>query len=644
MKRLLLILGILLLLVGQGWAATYYVNTTTGANGNAGTSAGTAWKNTQYALGMLANGDTLNIVAPATTPSRSGYVTASSAKFTTNASTGLTIQGTSTSDRAYLMASHDVSNGAAVDSGATAGNLLINGDFEGWLTATTLWNFTFSGTAGATISQNTTTPHAGLKALQIIRASGTPVMYCDVYLPALTPMVLTFYHKATGAAKPIFDVIERDPVPDNYLQDNGTWSDVANDIDTTHHDDWGLETLSFTTNGAGVYRIQFAWTASATYGLDDLVLVPATATHAWDVDSGTIYKLSTNFVTPVMTFTKCTAATWTASGATALQYVPKAADYASLAAGTWFWDDTAKMLYYMLASGENITTLHFEAGMGSGYSGFNVTSASNTLQYLNLYGGNNQGFNVSGNSNTFNDCSSKFAYSCNYYLAGTGEIANRCYGAFTFNEDNYEVGGGDSTLNWCHGEYAKDDGFMAIVTGQMTCNYCLANDNGLELATNNSGFAIESANAKMHLNNCLAINNYGNSYQIAANTNWSMYNCIGYGSVSGVDAYADSVANFNKTLGHTNNIFGSKHANWTLSTDESLADPKLVNAAGGNYHLLGGSPAWKTGAVLAGMTVDYAGVTVGSPPNMGIYEGVISGGGTSLGLGLSGGNYNPRTQ
>lgn len=42
--------------------ATYYVNASTGSNGNAGTSTGTAWKTLGYAFGQLAAGDTLNLM------------------------------------------------------------------------------------------------------------------------------------------------------------------------------------------------------------------------------------------------------------------------------------------------------------------------------------------------------------------------------------------------------------------------------------------------------------------------------------------------------------------------------------------------------------------------------------------------------
>ena len=46
--------------------ATYYLNNSTGSDGNAGTSAGAAWETWGYALGQLSTGDTLYVEATST--------------------------------------------------------------------------------------------------------------------------------------------------------------------------------------------------------------------------------------------------------------------------------------------------------------------------------------------------------------------------------------------------------------------------------------------------------------------------------------------------------------------------------------------------------------------------------------------------
>jgi hypothetical protein len=52
--RRLLIAVMMLMAAGEGWGATYFVNTVSGGNGNAGTSADNAWQNVEYAVKMLA--------------------------------------------------------------------------------------------------------------------------------------------------------------------------------------------------------------------------------------------------------------------------------------------------------------------------------------------------------------------------------------------------------------------------------------------------------------------------------------------------------------------------------------------------------------------------------------------------------------
>jgi uncharacterized repeat protein (TIGR02059 family) len=55
-------------------------------------------------------------------------------------------------------------------------------------------------------------------------------------------------------------------------------------------------------------------------------------------------------------------------------------------------------------------------------------------------------------------------------------------------------------------------------------------------------------------------------------------------------------------------------------TTAQVGDPLTTDAPGGNFHLLGGSPAIGAGISVPGILADYDGVTVKTPPSIGAFE------------------------
>jgi hypothetical protein len=586
LKRILstIIIIISFLFVGNGRGATYYVNTSTGGNGNDGTASNTPWRNTEYALQMLANGDTLNIVASKTLPDRGVFTT------TVAGTTSIIIQGTSQSVPAYLASSKNVSHGATIESRATPGNLIANGDMEGWLSSSSLWGIV---SGASTHAKETTIFHGGKTSMKIVRSGSSLYFNWDItFLPANTEYTFSYWHyEAQGSVRLKYNIIERDPAPDNYLQTNGTWSTTTTTIDPNDNSNgaWRQTTNTFTTNGAGTYRITINATNDGTYYFDDLSLVPTTATYAWVQHSGDIYKL-TGYLDTVRAFSKCTNTAWTANGLDALQYVPKAASLAAMTAGQWWFE--SGVLYYYLVSGEAIADLHIEAGTGSGINGINIAHNYYNLNYINQYMGNNNGIYWTGTNGTGNFVKTFLNYSCGVYNTGTANVLNDYEGAYTFNEDIVEAAGGDLTVNRGLAHHSYDDGFFAILTGQLTLKYFVSRDNGLQGAADNSGIGVESTSAKLYAYNGTIYGNTGRGIQIGQNNGYEVKNVISWGSTADDEAWMYDATQQAKGT-HTNNIFQAKNAAWTTHGTESTSDPLFISLT--DYHLKTGSPAINKG-------------------------------------------------
>lgn len=619
MKKLLLIVLFILLPV---WAmgATYYVNQSTGNDANAGSLAA-PWKNTEYALQMLSAGDVLNITSPATSPDRGAFTTTVAGSLGSE----ITLQGTS-STPAYLASSRNVSHGATIGSLATPGNLIKNGNMDGWLSASSLWGIV----AGASTHAKETGIVRSGASMKIVRNGSSLYYSWDIpNLPAGTEYTLSYWHyEAQADVRLKYTIIERDPAPDNYLQaDESSWNSSGYVFDPNDNSNgaWRQTTKTFTTNGAGTYRITISATNNGTYYLDDLSLVPTTPTYAWVVHAGDVYKL-TGYLDTTRMFAKCTNARWTSGGLESLEYVPKAGSLATMAPGEWWFE--SGVLYYYLATGETIDSLHIEAGTGSGINAIDLAHDYYALSNINQYGGNNHGINLTGDNVTLDNVGVFFNYSCGLFNEGAYNVANHCEGAYTYNEDIFEIASGDLTCNRCIAHHAFDDGFFAILTGTLNTNYCVSYNNGLENASDNSGFGVESSSAVIVLKNCTSAYNYGRGIQIGGNSSYTVTNCISHGSVADNSMWVKDATEQAKGT-HTYNLFDDKNAAWTAGATESVADPLFRSVT--DFRLKSGSPAINAGTDV-GLTTDFLGKPIRGLPDIGAYEFQSVGGGLGMGI------------
>jgi hypothetical protein len=85
----------------------------------------------------------------------------------------VTVQGTSATNRAHVIAGKDISHGATVE------NLIKNGEMEAWESATTLWKIAAGSSAH---SPETTIVKEGVKSLKAVRSGSTLYYPFDVLL------------------------------------------------------------------------------------------------------------------------------------------------------------------------------------------------------------------------------------------------------------------------------------------------------------------------------------------------------------------------------------------------------------------------------------------------------------------------------
>jgi hypothetical protein len=662
MKRLsIFLISVLLLLLPVGaFGTTYYVNTSTGLNSNAGTT-GVPWLDVDYAAYVAVGDDIVNIVAPATLPARNGLAPATAG----TENHPVTYQGTNSSVKAYITSLWNVTHG-------TAGrNLFINGDVQGWsLNGINIWGWTRDITSGTITRESTTVPSGKVYSVKYVYASDYIDITQQVYLPAGTPVTLSYDHNEATAGKKIYLNV-KDNTANKYLQaDLATWSTNVNIAGTTSLNAWATTTYNFTTNGAGVYIFRFYAVSSGTYYLGNFSLTYAN-THQWADVGGKNYKLLNNLIQPVvLSLGKSSAANWTSLGVEALVGIPKASSLANCDAtqNTWWWDGTNYALYYNPVTGEDITTLHLEMGAPrrdaptAGAGAIEVGTAINyiTFNYLKTHG-SQYGFYLRGTYHIVNNCEAVYGNNGNFYMTGTPSTLTDCKASRSFGEDGFHVTGASKVATIIRGwsEYSWDDGFQAAVGATLNCYYCVAYNNGLENNTaSNTGFISEGTNSAFNLYNCTAYGSWGSGINDNGTGASIVRNCISWGNNVGAGAGIKQVTGDGAGLTADHNIYADQ-VGWTTDISDKTSDPLFVSAT--DFHLLPG-PAVGAGINLCtaagvpfagctglylGSTTDYAGVTTPVPgipnPSIGAYEinfapPVMTGSGTGTSAAAAGGD------
>lgn len=615
MKRdglLLLILAAVLGFSPSVFAATYYVSPS-GSDANSGTSPGSPWAGLSYAGAMVASGDEIVIQAGRTAPLRD-YI-----KITTP---NITLRSDLNGTKSYLMGSFDVSNGASIP------NLFTNGNMESWTTAETpfYWGL---GSAGNT-TRSETYAQGGVYGMQLHSAVGTKYISQTVYLPANSSITLTLWHNDVAASNNLTYTV-KDLTGNTFLQNDGSWSSsgqnqpIPDSVGT-----WTQFTRTFTTGAnSGRYTFQFQINGKTSY-IDDISLGYASGTlREWSVYSGDTYQMSP--IQSVNSVAKSSASEWAASGVDALVYVPKGTGKDTLSTGQWAWE--ANTLYYKLAPGETITSLHMEANRpfenllsAPVYDLIKITTTGVTVTDLDLSVGGSVGIALSGGSATINRCRTRFIKPA---LSGGTGIVGDASSSLTVNDseayyNNIGISAYNNsqlTVNRSNASYNFSTGIVWGEGADGGAYSCIANYNGngpgLGGVATNYGITVNnSAVTSMDVNvrNCTTLYNYGKGIYVSGSGTLDAGNNISRGTVGGAtaDFYASTISG---VFNHYYNMGGGYYVGWGQTGTEQIADPLLDSSS---------TPLWDSPAIDAGIdngqTSDKLGHPIYGTPDIGAVE------------------------
>jgi hypothetical protein len=585
----------ILLIAAPLFAADYYVNVSTGSDAAAGGSS-TPWKTPAFADEMVSAGDTLTIVAAATSPDRSGI--------RSNTAGAITIGGTSATTRAYILGASNVSHNAEVD-------YLPNGGFEAWLDPTDtdgagspdtadLWVLKESDNADNEIEADSSTVHGGTYSCKMTEVAGHHRVYWDfLYLPASTPVTFTLWYYNDGTHTTSIQITRTDGSAE-LSDDYQSWTNDGNTIACDNSNGaWDSKEIAFTTSTAGRYVIM-VWTGDGPDGTTYIDDASLTATYQWaQVDGENYYKLTPAIVSQdePKILAKSTATAWATSGVEALTVVPTASDLTACGttANSWVYD--SGFVYYHPPSDETVSSMHFEAGKnffgqyGDLATGVlhpvYITHDDYTLQNLEVRMANGSAVvNNGGTGFEGANIDARYGYSCVYYFYGgaTGSLHD-CYGAYTYDEDVILASGSgtDVDIYRCTATEAHDDCIQVATDATGALYWNLAYLCGNEEAGNNSGIVAEQAAAFTAYNNTV-YGNYGKGIYLKGRTAGSTFdvqNNITWGNGTSDIGYEadndDTVTALDYNCWENEDGYG---ADWSgaAGANETNTDPALDSA------------------------------------------------------------------
>ncbi|OHA85696.1 MAG: hypothetical protein A2408_00865 [Candidatus Yonathbacteria bacterium RIFOXYC1_FULL_52_10] len=242
------------------------------------------------------------------------------------------------------------------------------------------------------------------------------------------------------------------------------------------------------------------------------------------------------------------------------------ADAASLEPGEWYWG--SNVLYYRLASGEDINTFHAEAGARSyGIGGASYTTYQNiVVRYANT-----AGVNLSGST-------------------AASLIGIEVY---------------DSTT-----------GFNFLVATSPTIRDCVAtaNDESGIYSTLTTGLTVHR---------CLLYGNGGSGLTIAyTGTNASIKNNLFSGNGSRPISFTSpsSMTGFTADYNVMDDVWQSAHTAYRGTGNTESVTPLFLSAGTGDFRPANFSPGIDSGTTISGVTTDALGNPIYGTPDAGPYE------------------------
>lgn len=164
--------------------------------------------------------------------------------------------------------------------------LVVDGGFEAWDDANTLTEWTKYVAGGTSNLVRSEDEHEGTYAATLVIDGGgnSTAIYQGLEVVSGETYELSFYHKETNAATLGVRLWDIEAAPDEFLQDDGTWTTDSNYFYRDHADSYTTDSIKFVANTTGTLNVHFIGEdASETYYIDKVVLKPIPTPDDWTV-------------------------------------------------------------------------------------------------------------------------------------------------------------------------------------------------------------------------------------------------------------------------------------------------------------------------------------------------------------------------